>query len=250
MPRPDYYELLDVEPAVPQAELKQAYYRQAKKFHPDLNVGDSAAEDRFKLIAEAYRVLSDDTERRLYDEARERDLRYADAPELARMQRRVRFSARRGRKRDERPRALRRRFSLLPARKRLPRWAIWCMVVLWGSALLPLVMKTGSVALNYGNSAPKPEKPEPAAEVVRERLARMRAELEQAAAAGEVRAQLRLGLLLYSGSAGVQMDRPAAREMWQKAAAQGNKAAAYYLEKCDFTQPPPPPAPEAAPAAE
>lgn len=249
MPRPDYYELLDVEPAVPQAELKQAYYRQAKKFHPDLNVGDSAAEERFKLIAEAYRVLSDDTERRLYDEARERDLRYADAPELARMQRRVRFSARRGRKRDERPRALRRRFSLLPARKRLPRWAIWCMVVLWGSALLPLVMKTGSVALNYGNSAPKPEKPEPAAEVVRERLARMRADLEQAAAAGEVRAQLRLGLLLYSGSAGVQMDRPAAREMWQKAAAQGNKAAAYYLEKCDFTQPPPP-APEAAPAAE
>lgn len=248
MPRPDYYELLDVEPSVPQAELKQAYYRQAKRFHPDLNVGNPVAEERFKLVAEAYRVLSDETERRLYDEACERDRRYADTPELARMQRRVRFSARRGRKRDERPRALRRRFSLLPARKRLPRWVIWCMVALWVSALLPLVMKTGSVALNYGKSVPKPEKPEPAAEVVRERLARMRAELEQAAAAGEVRAQLRLGLLLYSGSAGVQMNRPAAREMWQKAAAQGNKAAAYYLEKCDFTQPPP--APEAAPAAE
>lgn len=248
MPRPDYYELLDVEPGVPQAELKQAYYRQAKKFHPDMNEGDSVAEEHFKLIAEAYRVLSDEMERRLYDEARERDLRYADAPELAGMQRRVRFSARRGRPRAERPRALRRRFSLLPVRKRLPRWAIWCMVVLWVSALLPLVMKTGNVALNYGKAAPKVEKKEPSAEVVRERLARMRSDLEQAAAAGEVLAQLRLGLLLYSGSAGVPMNRPAAKEMWQKAASQGNKTAAYYLENCDFTQPPP--ASEAAPPAE
>ena len=44
MPRPDYYELLDVEPNVPQTELKLAYYRQAKKYHPDLNPGDTDAE--------------------------------------------------------------------------------------------------------------------------------------------------------------------------------------------------------------
>ena len=239
MPRPDYYELLDVEISVSQAELKQAYYRQAKRFHPDLNVGDAAAEERFKLIAEAYRILSDEQERRLYDEARERDLRYADAPELAGMQRRVRFSARSARRRDEKPRALRRRFTILPARKKMPRWIMWCMGVLWVSALLPFVMRTGNVALNYGKHPEKKEKPEPAAEVVRERLARMQADLERAAAEGDARAQLRLGLLLYSGSAGVQMNRPAAKEMWQKAAAQGNKAAAYYLEKCDFTQPEP-----------
>ena len=239
MPRPDYYELLDVEISVSQAELKQAYYRQAKRFHPDLNVGDAAAEERFKLIAEAYRILSDEQERRLYDEARERDLRYADAPELAGMQRRVRFSARRARRRDEKPRALRRHFSILPARRKMPRWIMWCMGVLWVSALLPFVMRTGNVALNYGKHPEKKEKPEPAAEVVRERLARMQADLERAAAEGDARAQLRLGLLLYSGSAGVQMNRHAAKEMWQKAAAQGNKAAAYYLEKCDFTQPEP-----------
>lgn len=239
MPRPDYYELLDVEISVSQAELKQAYYRQAKRFHPDLNVGDAAAEERFKLIAEAYRILSDEQERRLYDEARERDLRYADAPELADMQRRVRFSARRARRRDEKPRALRRRFSILPARRKMPCWVVWCMGVLWVSALLPFVMRTGNVALNYGKHPEKKEKPEPAAEVVRERLARMQADLERAAAEGDARAQLRLGLLLYSGSAGVQMNRPAAKEMWQKSAAQGNKAAAYYLEKCDFTQPEP-----------
>lgn len=239
MPRPDYYELLDVEISVSQTELKQAYYRQAKRFHPDLNVGDAAAEERFKLIAEAYRILSDEQERRLYDEARERDLRYADAPELAGMQRRVRFSARRTRGRNEKPRVLRRRFSILPARKKMPRWVVWCMGVLWVSALLPLVMRTGNVVLNYGKHPEKKEKPEPAAEVVRERLARMQADLERAAAAGDARSQLRLGLLLYSGSAGVQMNRPAAKEMWQKAAAQGNKTAAYYLEKCDFTQPAP-----------
>ena len=85
MPRPDFYELLDVEPTVPQAELKLAYYRQAKKYHPDLNAGNAAAEERFKLIAEAYRILGDEAERRLYDESREREMRYAGAPELAGM---------------------------------------------------------------------------------------------------------------------------------------------------------------------
>lgn len=238
MPLPDYYELLDVEPTVPQAELKQAYYRQAKKYHPDLNVGNAAAEERFKRIAEAYRVLGDETERRLYDEARERESRYADAPELAGMQRTVRFSVRRGRKnRDARPSAPRRRFMILPERKKMPRWVIWIMGVLWVSALLPLVMRSGNLAYNYGRTEPKKEKPEPEPHLVRERLVRMRADLEQAAAAGDARAQLRLGLLLYTGNAGVEMNRPAARELWVQAAGQGNKTAIYYLEHCDFSQP-------------
>lgn len=237
-PRPDYYELLDVEPSVPQAELKQAYYRQARKFHPDVNSGDAAAEERFKLIAEAYRVLGNETERRLYDEARERDLRYADAPELASMQRVARFSVRRRAGRHERATAPRRRFTILPRRKGLHPLVIWLMGLFWVSALAPFVLRTGGRAFGPPPSAPKKEKAEPAADVVRERLARMRADLEHAAASGDARAQLRMGLLLYSGDAGAQMDRAAAREWWQKAADQGNRAAAYYLEKGDFSTPP------------
>ena len=239
-PRPDYYELLDVEPTVPQAELKLAYYRQAKKFHPDRNPGDTAAEERFKLIAEAYRILGDEDERRLYDESRERNLRYADAPELASMQRVTRFSVRRGAGRESRSKAPRRRFTILPRRKKMHPLVIWLMGLFWVSALAPFVLRTGGRTLGPPPAASRKEKAEPAAEVVRERLARMRADLEQAAAAGDVRAQLRMGLLLYSGDAGVQIDRAAAREWWQKAAEQGSRAAAYYLDKGDFTNPPSP----------
>ena len=250
MPLPDYYELLDVEPTVSQAELKQAYYRQAKKYHPDLNVGDSSSEERFKRIAEAYRVLGDETERRLYDEARERQNRYADAPELAGMQRTVRFSVRRGRRRDARNVAPRRRFIILPERKKMPRWIIWVMVVLWVTALLPLVVRSGSFAARYGKMEPKKEKPEPEPQLVRERLSRMRVDLEQAAAAGDARSQLRLGLLLYTGNAGVEINRAAAKQLWIQAAEQGNKTAIYYLEHCDFSQPAQTETPEDAEEAE
>jgi curved DNA-binding protein CbpA len=249
MPGPDYYELLDVEPTVPQSVLKSAYYRQARIYHPDRNPGNPAAEERFKLIAEAYRVLGDERERRLYDEARERETRYADAPELAGMKRRVRFSVRRGRAGDKRRSGIRRRFTILPARKKMPRWVVWGLVAFWMSALLPLLLSSGGVALKLGKAPQKVKKTEPSAEVVRERLARVHAELEQKAAAGEPIAQLRLGLMLYSGSAGVPMNRPAAQIWWQKAAAQGNKTALYYLEKCDFSQPVPDVG-EAAEAAE
>lgn len=241
--RVDYYELLDVPPTVPQAELKLAYYRQAKKFHPDVNPGDAVAEERFKLIVEAYRILGDETERRLYDEARERHLRYADAPELSSMQRTVRFSVRRRAGRDERRPSPRRRFTILPQRKKMHPLVIWLMGLFWVSALAPFVLRTGGRTFVPPPAPPKKEKEEPAAEMVRERLARLRAELEQAAASGDARAQLRMGLLLYSGDAGVQMDRAAAREWWQKAAAQGSKPAAYYLEKGDFRNPELPPAP-------
>lgn len=237
MPRPDYYELLDISPSATPAELKLAYYRQAKKYHPDLNAGNTGAEERFKLVAEAYRILGDERERQLYDEARERDLRYADAPELASMQRYVRFSARAGRERDvrRRQRPVRRRFGMLPMRRKMPWWVTVLICLFWVSALLPFVMRP--VSISPAAPAAKPKKEDPPDDVVRAKLATMRKTLEQAAAQGDARAQLRLGLLLYSGSAGVQMNRPAARGWWEKAAAQGNKAAAYYLEKCDFSQP-------------
>ena len=250
MSRPDYYELLDISPDATAAELKQAYYRQAKVYHPDRNIGNAAAEERFKLVAEAYRVLSDETERRLYDEARERELRYADAPELAGMQRTVRFSARRGRtreqRRDERQTRARRRFTILPARKKMSVWVVWLIGLFWASALLPFIMRTGNLSPTRPKQlAEKQEKPEPPHELVRERLVNMQARLTEAASAGNVRAQLQLGLLLYSGSTGVPVDREAARMWWQKAAAQGDNTAAYYLEKCDFNPPAPsPPAEE------
>ena len=64
---PDYYALLGVERTADAGEIKAAYRRLALKYHPDKNPGDTAAEDRFKQINEAYAVLSDDEKRSRYD---------------------------------------------------------------------------------------------------------------------------------------------------------------------------------------
>src|SRR2546423_15523517 len=66
----DYYAALGVPKAATQAEIKKAYRKLARTHHPDANKGDAAAEERFKEISEAYDVLSDETRRREYDEAR------------------------------------------------------------------------------------------------------------------------------------------------------------------------------------
>ena len=63
----DYYEVLEVSRDCSIAELKKSYRKLAMKFHPDRNQGDKEAEERFKLINEAYQVLSDDKKRRIYD---------------------------------------------------------------------------------------------------------------------------------------------------------------------------------------
>jgi molecular chaperone DnaJ len=64
----DYYQVLGVARGVALADIKKAYRKLARKYHPDLNPGDKTAESRFKEIQEAYAVLSDPKKRSHYDQ--------------------------------------------------------------------------------------------------------------------------------------------------------------------------------------
>ena len=63
----DYYEVLEVSKDCSGTELKKSYRKLAMKFHPDRNPDDKEAEDKFKVVNEAYQVLSDDEKRGIYD---------------------------------------------------------------------------------------------------------------------------------------------------------------------------------------
>lgn len=64
----DYYEVLGIGKQADEKEIKRAYRKLAKKYHPDMNPGDKVAEQKFKEVTEAYNVLSDKEKKKLYDQ--------------------------------------------------------------------------------------------------------------------------------------------------------------------------------------
>jgi len=68
MAKQDYYEILEITKSSSQGEIKKGYRKMAIKYHPDKNPDDKTAEDKFKLAAEAYEVLSDENKKARYDQ--------------------------------------------------------------------------------------------------------------------------------------------------------------------------------------
>src|SRR6201988_2031652 len=64
----DYYETLGVKKSASTEDIRKAFRKLARKYHPDVNPGDKSAEEKFKTISEANEVLSDPKKRKIYDQ--------------------------------------------------------------------------------------------------------------------------------------------------------------------------------------
>src|SRR5437899_12704105 len=64
----DYYEILGVKKSASTEDIRKAFRKLARKYHPDVNPGDKAAEEKFKALSEANDVLSDHKKRKIYDQ--------------------------------------------------------------------------------------------------------------------------------------------------------------------------------------
>ena len=64
----DYYEILGLKKSASAEEIRKAFRKLARKYHPDVNPGDKAAEEKFKAMSEANDVLSDPKKRKIYDQ--------------------------------------------------------------------------------------------------------------------------------------------------------------------------------------
>lgn len=81
----DYYKLLEIDRSASKADIKKAYRKLARKYHPDLNPNDKEAQTKFQQINEAHEVLSDPEKRKKYDEYG-KDWKHADQFEEAKKQ--------------------------------------------------------------------------------------------------------------------------------------------------------------------
>lgn len=88
----DYYKILEIDKKASQEDIKKAYRKLARKYHPDLNPNDQSAQKKFQQINEANEVLSDPEKRKKYDQYG-KDWQHADAFEQARQQQQAQGSS-------------------------------------------------------------------------------------------------------------------------------------------------------------
>ena len=235
--REDYYEILGASETANASELKAAYHRQAMRYHPDRNAGSAAAEERFKLVGEAWMVLGDAARRSEYDAwlQRRRSCPAGGRTELEGFRRSVRVSSRSGRERRE-ERSPRRRVRgsrsvwTPPARRgflpTLLRLGAYAMVL---SMLLPLI-----VAVQSGGKRRESEEPQKVEAVqnalqLEERRRQYGDELLVKARAGDAQAQYAYAWFLYRGGRGEE-HRSEALSWVQQAADNGLASARRLLE--------------------